>query len=267
MKRGEKKIGRTNRVTEKKKTNDLVKSAKKLKAKKAGAKTVEPKDKKPGKNGASRVTSEANKKKISPTKKSPNQIKIADGNRSEGKAKVSDRQKESLAKNRKLAPKEGNSFNKGNKKTPAKIAAQKSSKTPSDDGAVKVSGRKAARLKKDTITTKVAAVKLKEAQSAASQVSNSKIVEKQAFDQTELFAEGKAKGYLTLEELGEFMPEHLTTADQIEDWLDSLGEEGIQVVDARTKVRVSEVSGPSGDSKKEEDGAALSKLNDPVRMY
>src|SRR5581483_8991497 len=47
-----------------------------------------------------------------------------------------------------------------------------------------------------------------------------------------LISMGKAKGYVTYDEVNDAMPEDIVSSDQIDDWLSSLGDEGIEVVDA-----------------------------------
>jgi RNA polymerase primary sigma factor len=91
---------------------------------------------------------------------------------------------------------------------------------------------------------------------------------------------GKSKGFLTYDEVNEAMPEEIVSSDQIDDWLSALGDEGIEVVDSASKVRVPSKAQPKvveeaiDDEEKEEAEAeeeeydeAYSKTNDPVRMY
>ncbi len=91
---------------------------------------------------------------------------------------------------------------------------------------------------------------------------------------------GKSKGFLTYEEVNDNMPEDIISSDQIDDWLSALGDEGIEIVDSASKVRVSsKTSTPKvvdaiDDEEKEEEAAededydsGYSKTNDPVRMY
>ena len=47
-----------------------------------------------------------------------------------------------------------------------------------------------------------------------------------------LISMGKAKGYVTYDEVNDAMPEDIVSSDQIDDWLSTLGDEGIEVVDA-----------------------------------
>jgi RNA polymerase primary sigma factor len=92
---------------------------------------------------------------------------------------------------------------------------------------------------------------------------------------------GKSKGFLTYDEVNDNMPEDIVSSDQIDDWLSALGDEGIEIVDSASKVRVpSKTPQPkvadaleSGDDEKDEDtededyDSGYSKTNDPVRMY
>src|SRR5687768_3377690 len=94
----------------------------------------------------------------------------------------------------------------------------------------------------------------------------------------ELITMGKAKGFLTYDEVNDHMPESIVSSDQIDDWLSTLGGEGIEIVDSSNSVKVSEKAEAAGpeeeaaperreaeEEEEEEDG--YSKTNDPVRMY
>ncbi len=99
----------------------------------------------------------------------------------------------------------------------------------------------------------------------------------------ELITMGKAKGFLTYDEVNDHMPESIVSSDQIDDWLSTLGGEGIEIVDASTQVKVEEkapVVEPEADEEaepevaprpaeveEEEEDDGYSKTNDPVRMY
>jgi RNA polymerase primary sigma factor len=99
----------------------------------------------------------------------------------------------------------------------------------------------------------------------------------------ELISMGKAKGFLTYDEVNDHMPESIVSSDQIDDWLSTLGGEGIEIVDASTQVKVeekpatgeteteeeSEAEAPPRpvEVEEEEDDDGYSKTNDPVRMY
>jgi RNA polymerase primary sigma factor len=111
-----------------------------------------------------------------------------------------------------------------------------------------------------------------------------------------LISMGKQKGYVTYDEVNDAMPDEIVSSDQIDDWLSTLGDEGIEVVDgqgpggavkvptARVAPKVPEVAA-FGDGEEaeevaadtdeketekeesEEDYEGYSKTNDPVRMY
>jgi RNA polymerase primary sigma factor len=90
---------------------------------------------------------------------------------------------------------------------------------------------------------------------------------------------GKSKGFLTYDEVNDNMPEEIVSSDQIDDWLSALGDEGIEIVDSASKVRVSakasttKVVDAIDEDEKEEEAededydSGYSKTNDPVRMY
>ncbi len=94
---------------------------------------------------------------------------------------------------------------------------------------------------------------------------------------------GKAKGFLTYDEVNEHMPENIVSSDQMDDWLSAFSGEGIELVDSASKIKVpgkeaAEAAEAEADedeeaeSKKEEadedeDADGYSKTNDPVRMY
>src|SRR4051812_24000257 len=64
---------------------------------------------------------------------------------------------------------------------------------------------------------------------------------------------GKSKGFLTYEEVNDNMPEDIISSDQIDDWLSALGDEGIEIVDSASKVRVNPKSTPKVDEAIEEE--------------
>ncbi len=98
----------------------------------------------------------------------------------------------------------------------------------------------------------------------------------------ELIAMGKAKGFLTHDDVNEHMPESTLSSDQMDDWLSAFSDEGIEVVDSSSKVKVpgettheaapdddedEEVAASKEEAKDEEDGDGYSTTIDPVRMY
>ena len=98
----------------------------------------------------------------------------------------------------------------------------------------------------------------------------------------ELITIGKAKGFLTYDEVNEHMAEKTVSSDQMDDWLSAFSGEGIEVVDS-SKIKVPEKgAGPAtheeeedeeveaketAKEEEEEDADAYSTTTDPVRMY
>ena len=98
----------------------------------------------------------------------------------------------------------------------------------------------------------------------------------------ELIAMGKAKGFLTHDDVNEHMPESTLSSDQMDDWLSAFSGEGIELVDSSPKVKVpgetthgaapdddedEEVAANKEEAKDEDDGDGYSTTIDPVRMY
>jgi RNA polymerase primary sigma factor len=94
-----------------------------------------------------------------------------------------------------------------------------------------------------------------------------------------LITMGKAKGFVTFDEVNDYMPSYLSSPDAIEDWMETLGDEGIEVVESAADVKAAagqpkappipkEMPEPEpSESEEEEDLEAGYKTNDPVRMY
>jgi len=100
----------------------------------------------------------------------------------------------------------------------------------------------------------------------------------------ELITMGKAKGFLTYDEVNEHMPENIISSDQMDDWLSAFSGEGIEIVDSSSKLKVqkgesaeaeaqddeeeeTEAASKKEEAEEEEDSDGYSKTNDPVRMY
>jgi RNA polymerase primary sigma factor len=95
----------------------------------------------------------------------------------------------------------------------------------------------------------------------------------------ELIAMGKAKGFLTYDEVNEHMPKSIVSSALMDDWLSAFAAEGIEIVDSSSKVKVAEQGAgeaapeeEEGEAKKEEakeeeDADGYSTTVDPVRMY
>ena len=67
---------------------------------------------------------------------------------------------------------------------------------------------------------------------------------------------GKAKGFLTYEEVNKEMPTNILSSDQIDDWLSSLGDEGIEVIDDTDEAKGSSKGSAKESAKKSARGAA-----------
>ncbi len=88
---------------------------------------------------------------------------------------------------------------------------------------------------------------------------------------------GKAKGFVTYDEVNDHMPEDVVSTDQIDAWLSALGDQGIEVVDAGSARRPDIADpAPAGLAVEKEEGEkevdedeeyAYSRTSDPVRMY
>ncbi len=119
----------------------------------------------------------------------------------------------------------------------------------------------------------------------------------------ELISMGKAKGFLTYDEVNEHMPESIVSSDQMDEWLSAFSGAGIELVDSTTKLDVSDKApvavaeeedaedkpdAPSRDDdaanddggdddgksardaeerEEEEDAENYAKTTDPVRLY
>ena len=93
-------------------------------------------------------------------------------------------------------------------------------------------------------------------------------------DLNRLIAAGKEKGYLTLDEVNEALPEEIVTAEKLDDMMMIFDEMDIEIVDSEQQVQV--VRGPVADSEglveEEEDELQLeadsaNRITDPVKMY
>ena len=96
-------------------------------------------------------------------------------------------------------------------------------------------------------------------------------------DTQQLVENGKAKGFLTYDEVNESMPQDVAV-DQMDDVMGVLGDEDIEIVDAATQVKIApkriveeqaaeNKTVPRQAEKDDDDGSYYSKSNDPVRMY
>jgi RNA polymerase primary sigma factor len=97
----------------------------------------------------------------------------------------------------------------------------------------------------------------------------------------DLLAVGKAKGFLTYDQVNDHMPESIGSSDPIDDWLSTLGGEAIDIVDSASHVKAADKLAPvevaaeeesepeparAAEVEEEEEDSA-STTNDPVRLY
>ncbi len=93
---------------------------------------------------------------------------------------------------------------------------------------------------------------------------------------------GKAKGFLTYDEVNAHLPGDIVSSEQIDDWLGLLGSEGIEIVDAAPDLKapaakpagdaqaaspVAELADDKDEESEEDDDYAAARTSDPVRMY
>ncbi len=97
--------------------------------------------------------------------------------------------------------------------------------------------------------------------------------------QEKLIAIGRAKGFVTYDEVNDHMPDDVISSEQIDAWLSALGDEGIEIVDSAAAApqvpTTDDKNSPSvaslGAKEKQEAGEeeeyTYSRTSDPVRMY
>jgi RNA polymerase primary sigma factor len=95
----------------------------------------------------------------------------------------------------------------------------------------------------------------------------------------ELITLGKAKGFLTSDEVNAHMPESVASSEQMDDWLSALSDEGIEIVESSSKSKVADKDAADDgaedaaendeedQAQEEEDADANSPTSDPVRTY
>ncbi len=93
-------------------------------------------------------------------------------------------------------------------------------------------------------------------------------------DLNRLIATGKEKGFLTLDEVNEALPEEIVSPDKLDEMMMIFDEMDIAIVDSDQQVRVvrDSVSDSEGLSEEEEDELQLeadsaTRVTDPVKMY
>ncbi len=99
---------------------------------------------------------------------------------------------------------------------------------------------------------------------------------KKIADVKKLIDIGKEKGFLTYDEVNEYLPSDLISGEQLEDVMSMFGDMDIEIIDSSQRVkfprRQEEPEEEEEEEKEEEeeegvDSLALGKTNDPVRLY
>ena len=75
----------------------------------------------------------------------------------------------------------------------------------------------------------------------------------------ELITMGKAKGFLTYDEVNEHMPESIVSSDQMDDWLSAFSGEGIEIVDSSSKIKIADKGGEAGAEEEEDEEVEAKK--------
>ena len=87
-------------------------------------------------------------------------------------------------------------------------------------------------------------------------------------DITNLIDQGKEKGYLTYGDVNDMMPEEMTSADDIDDLITTIGTQGIDLLDGPKFAGDKDFELEEGeDVELDLTPGTLEKTNDPVRMY
>ena len=157
---------------------------------------------------------------------------------------------------------------KANASTGAKKSARKSG---GKRGASKKSANGAAAYDPKSAAADAAAASIAAARQAATEKQEAAEAKDRAVveQQKKLIALAQKKGgKLTFQQVSEHMPEHLTSADAIERWLDALQLKGITVVDDAEAAPPAAATKAAAKKKGEpEEDSSYSKTSDPVRMY
>jgi RNA polymerase primary sigma factor len=89
-----------------------------------------------------------------------------------------------------------------------------------------------------------------------------------------LLSKGKEKGFLTMDEVNDALPEDMVSADQIDDVMDLFYKNDIEIVDqaAKVKIQATPQTVPAEEKDKEEEEEevkedAAGRSTDPVRLY
>ena len=86
---------------------------------------------------------------------------------------------------------------------------------------------------------------------------------------------GKEKGYLTYDEVNEYLPSDILSGDQLDDVMTMFGDMDIEIIDSAKKIKFQKQKGAEAiqetaegeEEEKEVESPAVGKTNDPVRLY
>ncbi|NIP74272.1 MAG: hypothetical protein GWO16_15255, partial [Gammaproteobacteria bacterium] len=144
----------------------------------------------------------------------------------------------------------------------APAAAQRAQKAKAADGK-----GKAAQASQEAVTP---------AQALADQIAENPIVA-EVLDQSsqskvikQLIANGKEKGFLTLDEINDALPAGESSPEQLEEIFMILGEMNIEMLDGASSVKLPKAAAPAEEEETEEldlDPSVDTRTDDPVRMY
>jgi RNA polymerase primary sigma factor len=239
---------------------------------KSGGKTSKKSAGKAKKSPSTRATAKKTTKKKASSKKAPAKKSTTTKTSSRSSARAT---KPASKSSRPAASRSGTkSAAKTTAKSSSRAGAKSSVTKPASSGAKRTDGRGRQASKRGPqgaahLPPEAEATKAQQADMAAEQQPKAGQGKKDEEQRKKLIAIGKEKGFLTIDEVNNHLPEHFTSADQIEDWLETLGEQGIEVVDSTAQVKTPPTppAKESDEKEEEEDTSNYSKTNDPVRMY
>lgn len=82
----------------------------------------------------------------------------------------------------------------------------------------------------------------------------------------DLISLGKSKGFLTYDEVNNFLPPDVASAEQLDDVMSVFGEQDIEIVDSSSNIKIKQ-SAKEEEREETELEEGFTKANDPVRLY
>lgn len=84
----------------------------------------------------------------------------------------------------------------------------------------------------------------------------------------DLISLGKSKGFLTYDEVNNYLPPDISSVEQLDDVMSMFGEQDIEIVDSASNIKIKH---PARDEEEEEEDIdfeeEITRANDPVRLY